>query len=95
MISEQRQATLAKHLAQAGAAHGDYERTVLFGEYDKAWAEWYAHTLLGYGWNELFENAWTEEELAAGLRQADAEHRANAPGTPWYEYYAARFAERA
>jgi hypothetical protein len=94
MDDSQRRVALARHLAEAGAAHGEYEMTALHGEYDREWAEWYAHYLLGHGWNDLFGTAWTAEELGVALRGADADHRANAPSTPWNEYYAAEFASR-
>jgi hypothetical protein len=94
MADEQRRAALAQRLAQAGAAHGEYEMTALHGEYDQQWADWYAHYLLGHGWNETFNNPWETAELAGALTQANTDHLANDPKTPWHEFYAARFAAR-
>lgn len=95
MDNQPRRAALAQRLAAAGAAHGEYEMTALHGEYDQQWAEWYAHYLIGHGWNEAFTNGWDTPELAQALAQANTDHRAGEPKTPWHEFYAARFAERA
>lgn len=94
MADEQRRAALAHRLAQAGAAHGEYEMTALHGEYDQQWADWYAHYLIGHGWNDAFANDWSMPELADALSAANTDHRASAPNSPWNSFYAARFAER-
>ena len=93
MDNQQRRAELEHHLSAASAAHAEYEATVLRGEYDTAWADWYARFMLEHGWNSLFSRVWTESELARALDEANAAHRANAPGRPWHEFYAERFAE--
>lgn len=92
MDDQERRADLAARLAQAGAAHSEYEMTALHGEYDQQWAEWYARHLLDHGWNDLFPRAWLPADLSETLRHFDAEQRANAPHRNWYEYYAELFA---
>lgn len=93
MDEQQRRDELAQRLSNAGAAHGEYEMTALHGEYDEQWAEWYADFLLGHGWNDVLTRVWTPSELAAALRQANADHRANAAQQPWQDFYAERFAQ--
>ncbi len=95
MDDQQRRAALSQQLAQAGSAHGIYEAQALNGKYDQQWADWYAHYLIQHGWNESFTKTWNISELAQTLRQANTDHRANAPKTPWHDFYAAQLAGRA
>jgi hypothetical protein len=95
MDDVKRRAAMAERLTAAGAAHGEYEKNALNGEYDEQWAEWYAAFLIGHQWNDLFSNGWNESELADALRQANTAHRADAPSTHWQDFYSEKFAGRA
>jgi hypothetical protein len=91
MNTAHRRFEIAQRLSQAGTAHEQFQIVTMQGVYDQAWPEWYAGYCLDHGWNRLFEHTWTLEELAEGLRQADREHRANAPTRRWPDYYAEFF----
>lgn len=93
MDDEKRRAALAERLNAAGAAHGEYEKNALNGEYDEQWAEWYAAFLIGHQWNDLFTKSWNVGELAEALRQANTAHRAGASLTRWQDFYSERFAD--
>lgn len=90
MTDQERRAAVVQQLAAAGAAHAEYEKTVLRGEYDRQWPEWYADYLVEHGWNDLFGHAWMVPDLAEALRQADAAHRQHEPDAQWPDYYAPR-----
>ncbi|TAH50783.1 MAG: hypothetical protein EYC68_13180 [Chloroflexota bacterium] len=92
MDDQARRAALAQRLSDANAAHAEYEKTELQGEYDQQWPEWYAAYLIAHAWNELFARAWDVNELSTALREADTAHRAAASKSSWQEFYAARFA---
>lgn len=84
---------IAQQLLAAGAAHFEYETTVLKGVYDEQWSAWYAAYLLAHDWNALFARTWDANALAAMLHQLNQEQRARAPQAAWQEYCARRFAE--
>lgn len=90
MTDQERRAAVVQQLAAAGAAHFEYEKTDLHGEYDLQWPEWYADYLIQHGWNDLFDRGWAAADLAVALRDADAAHRAHEPNAKWTEYYAPR-----
>jgi hypothetical protein len=77
-------------LRQAGAAHGEYESTVLNGVYDEAWPTWYADWLLAHGFNDLVQRSYTLAELAALLRDLNQQHRASGSTQDWADFYAER-----
>lgn len=90
MTDQERRAAAVQQLTAASAAHFEYETTALQGVYDQQWAEWYADYLVQHGWNDLFEQAWTVQDLTDALCQADAAHRQNEPDAQWHDYYAPR-----
>ena len=84
--------SIARLLTETGAAHGDYEATALGGAYDEDWPGWYATYLLAHGLPDLLPNAGNlgADELAAILRQLDADYRREQPPDDWPAYYAER-----
>ena len=84
--------SIVQLLADAGAAHGDYEATVLGGVYDENWSGWYAAYLLEHGLPALLPHAANlgADGLGAVLKQLDADYRREQPQGEWPAYYAAR-----
>ena len=87
-----REAEISSLLGQTGAAHEVYERDELNGQYDADWPRWYAAYLLEHGLPALLGKTGNHETLKRPLDQvlmeADAKHRADAPGENWRDYYA-------
>ena len=83
------QAAIAHLLAEAGAAHGEFEATALGGVHDEGWPGWYAAHLLGHGLADLLPSAGAVgvDRLGAALARLDADHRREAPdrGSPDYD----------
>jgi hypothetical protein len=77
-------------LRQAGAAHGEYETTVLNGVYDEAWPTWYAEWLLTHGFNELVHGSHSGSELAVLLSDLNQQYRASGSTQHWADFYAER-----
>jgi hypothetical protein len=77
-------------LLQAKEAHGVYESAELAGEYDKAWAEWYAAWLIQNDLNTLLKQSYGVERLSNSL-SAMAASQKDSPYPPeqWADYYAA------
>lgn len=84
--------TTAKEIAallnQAGAAHHDYEQTVLKGVYDREWPTWYAKYVLERGLNKLLNQEVTVEQLSQFLDQTNQNYQAERSQTSWAEYTA-------
>lgn len=76
-------------LAQAGAAHHEYEQTALNGAHDAAWAEWYARWLLAHGLNDLLKQRYGVDSLGAELTALAEKHKASGDPAHWTAYYAA------
>jgi hypothetical protein len=87
-------ADIARLLSEAAAAHSEYERTSLGGQYDNDWPEWYATHLLDQGLGSIGEQGMTVEELAQLLVQYDDEFKREAPAEGWTSFYATRLAKR-
>lgn len=89
-IPENTESAVAALLREAQAAHGQYESTVLGGERDEAWAEWYAAYLLEHGIEDLLPDASDIEvgDLATLLVRYDADYRREQPAWPWPDAYA-------
>ena len=81
------EAAVAALLREAATAHGEYEATVLGGERDEDWADWYAAYLLDRG---LLPDAGDIElgDLASLLGSYDADYRREQPAWPWPDAYA-------
>lgn len=79
-------------LAQAKAAHAEYERTELNGVYDEDWAQWYAAFIAAYGLADLVGRPTDVSEVASFLQGAWAEQERAAPAEPWESYTARRIA---
>ena len=92
--TETRTTAIARLLAEAGAAHGVFEATVLGGVHDAGWPAWYAAHLLGHGLADLLPAAGAAgvDRLGAALARLDADHRREAPEREWPAYYAERLA---
>lgn len=93
MSSSGEHTRLVRQLAAAARAHDLFERTELHGVRDEQWSDWYAHYLIEHGWNEGQEPGWTEEALAAALREADVAYREVEREETWPSYYATRLAK--
>ena len=82
MVDHDRARGLARVLAAAGRAHH-----AEFGGPHLEWPEWYAafvHPSIG----EFVGFEPAVDEVADWLRQADEDHRAQAPDDPWPPFYA-------
>ena len=81
-------------LIQAEQAHGDYERTVLNGAYDKDWPHWYAAHAIEHGIGAFVDGDITTETLAAFLASTYAEFERTdpRPAEPWSVHIARRIA---
>ena len=86
------ESSIAHLLVETGAAHGDYETTVLGGDYDEDWPIWYATYLLDHGLPELLPQAdqLGAAQLGALLTRLDADYRREQPKGEWPNYYAER-----
>lgn len=82
-------AQVAEVLGQAGATHhAVYRRD---DGADDDWATWYADWLVNRSTlPEILGRAPVRAELCWLLVQADRDHKAQAPGTPWEPFYAER-----
>jgi hypothetical protein len=77
-------------LLQAKEAHGVFEAAELAGEYDKAWAEWYAAWLIKNELNTLLKQSYAVESLAQSLSaMASSQKDSSYPPEKWADYYAA------
>lgn len=87
----ERIATLEALLAEASAAHAEYEKTVLNGVYDEQWPRWYAAYAVDQGVGELIGRDVTADELADFLAQSwDEQRQAGESQTETWEAYTAR-----
>ena len=77
---------LAERLIATGHAH--HEAFIATHGFDREWPLWYAEHLMpelvGAGYQG------TQAELVASLVEADRLHRAEAPDTPWPQFFAER-----
>ena len=79
---------LAALLAEAEAAHGEYETRDLGGVFDQDWPRWYAAYLLERGAGDLLPGGATIAELTGRLVDCDAAYQREQPAEPWPHYYA-------
>ena len=86
--SEPSERDLAALLAQAEAAHGEYETRELGGVFDQDWPRWYAAYLLDQGAGRLLPGEITAEQLADRLAACDEAYRREQPEAEWPHYYA-------
>lgn len=76
-------------LLQAKEAHGVYEANELGGEYDKAWADWYAAWLIKHGLNEQLKQSYGVQSLSQSLSAMAASQKDSSyPPEKWADYYA-------
>jgi hypothetical protein len=81
-------AELAALLAQAEAAHGEYETQELGGATDADWPRWYAAYLWQRGVAALLPEGATDERLAGELAECDAAYQRQQPAEDWPDFYA-------
>ena len=84
--------TLEALLAQAAAAHGEYERIELDGVYDDDWPRWYAAYAIEHGIGDLLARLVTVDELAGFFVStwAEAQRLEPPPSEPWPAWMARR-----
>lgn len=89
-IPETAETAVAALLRETEAAHGAYETTVLGGERDEDWADWYAAYLLDHGLEDLLPDASDLEigDLATRLGRYAADYEHEQPAWPWPDAYA-------
>jgi hypothetical protein len=87
---QRRITALAALLAQAEAAHGEYETQELGGATDADWPGWYAAYLGQHGVAALLPEGTTEERLAGQLADCDEAYQREQPAEDWPDYYARR-----
>jgi hypothetical protein len=77
-------------LLAAKEAHIKYESAELGGEYDEAWAKWYAAWLIKRGINKLLAQTYGVESLSKSLSaMAEAQKTSTYPSEKWADFYAA------
>ena len=81
---------IAALLAQAGSAHGAYEKRDLGGVYDRHWPDWYAAYLVEHGLGRLLSRAVAVQQLGGFLKRCDEEYKGENPAESWPDYYARR-----
>ena len=74
-------------LARTTAAHSEYEKTVLKGVYDEAWADWYAEKGLELG------SYVSAAALSKQLTDLNDERKKLTPEPGWAAYTAQRLVE--
>ena len=74
---------LLERIKRVQTAH----RAAMKSPTDGCWAEWYARALVS-DLERLLPRGWTVPTLAAELRRAEAERRAQQPGMDPSQYYA-------
>ena len=79
-------------LAEAGTAHGEYERTELKGVYDEDWPRWYAAYAIDRGIGDQLDRPLTVDELADFFVRtwAEAQRQDSPPDEPWAAWMARR-----
>jgi hypothetical protein len=77
--------SIARLLSETLEAHGAYETTALAGVYDEEWPGWYATYLLDHGLPDLVPQTGKLDaaQLAAILKQLDADYRREQPEGDW------------
>lgn len=80
-------------LARTTAAHSEYEKTVLKGVYDEAWADWYAEKALELGFNEALGSYLSAAALSKQLTDLNDERKKLTPEPGWAAYTAQRLVE--
>jgi hypothetical protein len=94
MTSPNIEAEIVRLLSEAAAAHSEYERTSLGGQYDNDWPQWYAAHLLDNGLGSAGQREIGMQELGQLLVQYDEEFKREAPAEGWTTFYARRLASR-
>ena len=94
-MTTDRVAAIEALLAEAQAAHGEYEATELGGVYDRDWPRWYAEYAVDHGIGDILGRPVTADELTQALSATWAEfERADPrPVEPWTGYIARRLAD--
>ena len=92
-MAQDQQAAIAALLAQASAAHADYEERELGGVYDERWPEWYAAYLVEHGLGDHLGRPISAGELGDLLAAADAAYKQAQPDEHWTAFYARRLIE--
>ncbi len=83
------------HLLQrAGAAHGEYETTILNGVYDENWPQWYAQWAIEHGLNDLLFQPFEVQKFSQVLFEINEAHKASDQRYGWAEFTARSLAER-
>ena len=94
MGRKERLRRLAELFHQAESAYQHYEQSVLEGDRDLHWPEWYADYLIGHGLDMLVQDRLAAELLAGFLLRSKADHKACRTRLSWEEFAAARMVER-
>jgi hypothetical protein len=84
---------IAALLAKAGAAHHQYEQTVLKGVYDQDWPTWYADYVIRHGLGELLNQAVTVEQISQFFCHRNEDHKREHPLQNWADYTAKKMIE--
>ena len=79
---------IAALLAQAGQAHGEYEKNHLKGVYDQEWAHWYAGYVVEQGISALLGHAVTVDQLQRFFNASFAIYQQVGSGETWENYTA-------
>jgi hypothetical protein len=94
-LTTDRIAALEALLAEAEAAHGVYESTVLNGVYDQEWPRWYAGYAVEHGIGTILSRDVDADELARLLAASwdELQGADGQPMLPWRAFTARRLAE--
>jgi hypothetical protein len=92
-MTNERLASVTEILIRTTTAHSEFEKTVLKGVYDEAWADWYAEKALEYGFNEALGSILSAAALSKQFTDLNEERKKLNPELNWAAYTAKRLVE--
>lgn len=92
-MAENLQQEVENLLKSSGAAHHEYESSVLQGVYDADWASWYAAWLIEQGLNELLGTDLAVPALSQMLADLNNDLKQANTGENWAQFTARRLVE--
>lgn len=83
------QADIARLLAEAQAAHHDYEETELQGVYDEEWPAWYATYVIEHGLSDKLAKPVSSDRLGRFLAESYQRYERTDDPDAWNDFTAA------
>lgn len=79
---------ITRLLERSHTAHAEYEASVLNGQYDEQWPDWYAAWLIEQGINDFLNVDLQTPELTTLLIDITEQHKQTDGAKNWYDYTA-------